>query len=140
MSSEHTLKKKTMDTQDWEPVVFKRCNHSLKGKNAPSVVAKNGKGSEERDRLRQVENEQLPLTATPLEVRKTIQQARQRLRWSQSTLAQRINVKPSVVNDYESGKAIHNNTVLRKMERALNTRLLGKEIGAPLAHHAGPEV
>lgn len=37
-----------------------------------------------------------------------------------------------MVNDYESGKAVPNQQVLAKMERALGIRLRGKEKGQPL--------
>ena len=34
-------------------------------------------------------------------------------------LLQRINEKPQVVNDYEAGRAIPNNQIMNKLERAL---------------------
>ncbi len=40
-------------------------------------------------------------------------------------LAQAINEKPQIVNEYESGKAVPNNQVLGKMERALGVKLRG---------------
>ena len=42
---------------------------------------------------------------------------------------QKLNVKPSVVNDYEQGKVIPDNAVLGKMERALGVKLRGKPDG-----------
>lgn len=36
------------------------------------------------------------------------------------------------VNEYESGKAIPNQQVLGKLERALGVKLRGKNIGEPL--------
>ncbi len=47
---------------------------------------------------------------------------------------QRINEQATVVNTYEAGKAIPNNQILGKLERALGVKLRGKDIGAPLAH------
>jgi putative transcription factor len=44
----------------------------------------------------------------------------------QADLANAINIKPSEVNDYESGKAIPNNQILAKMERKLGVKLRGK--------------
>ena len=53
---------------------------------------------------------------------------------TQKDLATKINEKPSVVNDYESGKAPNpNQQILAKMERALGVKLRGKDIGAPLS-------
>lgn len=41
-------------------------------------------------------------------------------------LLQQINEKPSVINEYESGKAIPNPQVLSKMSRALGVQLSAK--------------
>jgi putative transcription factor len=54
-----------------------------------------------------------------------MQQARMDLKLSQKDLAQKINEKPSVLQDYESGKAIPNPQILGKMERALGVKLRG---------------
>ncbi|XP_010775273.1 endothelial differentiation-related factor 1 homolog [Notothenia coriiceps] len=45
---------------------------------------------------------------------------------------QKINEKPQVIADYECGKAIPNNQVLGKIERAIGLKLRGKDIGLPL--------
>ena len=37
-----------------------------------------------------------------------------------------INEKPSVIQDYESGRAIPNPQILAKLERALGVKLRGK--------------
>lgn len=37
-----------------------------------------------------------------------------------------------MINDYESGKAVPNQQVLAKLERALGVKLRGKDIGGPL--------
>jgi len=48
------------------------------------------------------------------------------------TCMQRVNEKPQVVNDYESGRAIPNQQIISKLERAVGVKLRGKDIGAPL--------
>ena len=48
------------------------------------------------------------------------------------THTQRVNEKPQVVNDYESGRAIPNQQIISKMERAVGAKLRGKDIGQPL--------
>jgi len=44
---------------------------------------------------------------------------------SQKDCAQKINEKPSVLQDYESGKAIPNAQILSKLERVLGVKLRG---------------
>lgn len=51
--------------------------------------------------------------------------ARLELKFTQKEVAQKINEKPSVVQDYESGKAIPNPQILGKLERILGTKLRG---------------
>ncbi|KAG7528495.1 hypothetical protein FFLO_06118 [Filobasidium floriforme] len=53
---------------------------------------------------------------------------------SQKDLATKINEKPSVIADYEAGRAIPNVALLAKIERAIGVKLRGdpKLIGTPL--------
>ena len=67
-----------------------------------------------------------------LNVGKAIQQGRQAKNFTQKDLATKINEKPTIVNDYESGRAIPNQQILAKMERALGIKLRGKNIGEAL--------
>lgn len=46
-------------------------------------------------------------------------------------------MKASVINEYESCKAIPNVQLLAKMERVLGVKLRGKDIGAPLEPRGG---
>ena len=66
-------------------------------------------------------------------VGKIIQQTRQEKNLTQKDLATRICEKPQVIGEYESGKAIPNNQILNKLERALNVKLRGKDKGRPLS-------
>jgi putative transcription factor len=54
-----------------------------------------------------------------------MQTARMELKLSQKDVAQKINEKPSVLQDYESGKAIPNPQILSKLERTLGVKLRG---------------
>jgi putative transcription factor len=45
---------------------------------------------------------------------------------SQKDAAAKINEKPSIIQDYESGKAIPSPQVLGKLERILGVKLRGK--------------
>ena len=65
-----------------------------------------------------------------------IQKGRQAKGLSQKELATKICEKPQVVNEYESSKAVPNQAILGKLERALEIKLRGKDKGAPLAPKA----
>ncbi|CDJ58525.1 multiprotein bridging factor type 1, putative [Eimeria maxima] len=54
---------------------------------------------------------------------RALAQARRNKGMTQAQLAQAINEKPSVVSEYESGKAIPNGVILQKMSRALGVQL-----------------
>lgn len=54
-----------------------------------------------------------------------MQTARAELKLTQKDVAQKINEKPSVLQEYESGKAIPNPQILGKLERALGVKLRG---------------
>ena len=45
---------------------------------------------------------------------------------SQAEVAKQINVKQSVINEYENGKAVPNNNILGKLEKVLGAKLRGK--------------
>ena len=51
---------------------------------------------------------------------------------SQKDLAQKVNEKPSVIQDYESGRAVPNPQILSKLERNLKVKLRGSDIGKKL--------
>jgi len=57
---------------------------------------------------------------------------RQAKQFSQKDVAQKINEKPSVIADYESGKAVPNAQILGKLERVLGVKLRGSGIGEKL--------
>ncbi|TFY65467.1 hypothetical protein EVG20_g5584 [Dentipellis fragilis] len=75
------------------------------------------------------ENEVAPPAKIPPSVGRAMQAARMDLKLSQKDIAQKINEKPSVLQDYEAGKAIPNPQILGKLERALGVKLRGSDIG-----------
>jgi len=78
------------------------------------------------------ETEELHHDKVGLDLSKCIQQARQSKGMTQKDLATKINEKPQIVNEYEAGKAIPNQQIITKMERALGVKLRGKDRGKPL--------
>uniref|UniRef100_A0A7S3CS28 HTH cro/C1-type domain-containing protein n=2 Tax=Eukaryota TaxID=2759 RepID=A0A7S3CS28_9SPIT len=69
------------------------------------------------------ETEELSHQKVSSELKKQIQQARLAKKMTQAQLANAINEKPSIINDYESGKAIPNPQILSKMSRILGVTL-----------------
>jgi len=55
--------------------------------------------------------------------RTAMQQARLAKKMTQAQLANMIAEKPSVVNEYESGKAIPNGAIIQKLNKALGVQL-----------------
>ncbi|RDD44396.1 Endothelial differentiation-related factor 1 [Trichoplax sp. H2] len=78
------------------------------------------------------ETEELHHEKVELDLSKLIQRIRLDKKMTQKDLAQKINEKPSIITEYETGKAIPNNQLLGKMERALGVKLRGKDKGKPL--------
>merc|ERR1712228_838859 len=52
-----------------------------------------------------------------------LQQARLKKGWKQQQLAQQLNVRQTVINQYESGKAKPNSQLIAKMNRILGVKL-----------------
>ena len=57
------------------------------------------------------------------DLRQNLMKARLEKKLTQAQLAQQINELPKVVQDYEAGKAIPNQAIISKMERALGVKL-----------------
>lgn len=74
------------------------------------------------------ENEVAPPKKVDQSVGKAMAKARQEKEppMTQKELATKVNEKPSVINDYESGRAVPNQQVLAKLERSLGVKLRGK--------------
>jgi putative transcription factor len=59
----------------------------------------------------------------PTEFKVALQQARTAKGWTQKQLAQRINEKQTVINEYETGRVIPNPQIIQKLQRALGVSL-----------------
>ena len=57
------------------------------------------------------------------DLRLAITQARNAKGLTQKQLATQLNMQPAVINEYESGKAVPNNAVIAKIEKALGCKL-----------------
>ncbi|KAK8935165.1 Multiprotein-bridging factor 1a [Platanthera zijinensis] len=135
-------------TQDWEPVVIrKKAPNAAAKKDEKAVnVARQAGGEIETSKKSNAgtnkaasssttlntrkldeETENLAHERVPLELKKNIMQARLDKKLTQAQLAQLINEKPQVIQEYESGKAIPNQQIIGKLERILGVKLRGKK-------------
>ncbi|OVA13614.1 Cro/C1-type helix-turn-helix domain [Macleaya cordata] len=135
-------------TQDWEPVVIrKKAPTSAAKKDEKAVNAARRAGAEIETvkkstagtnkaassgtslntRKLDEETEVLAHERVPTELKKNIMQARMDKKMTQSQLAQLINEKPQIIQEYESGKAIPNQQIITKLERVLGVKLRGKK-------------
>ena len=90
------------------------------------TVKKQGAGYNAQ-RMGKLENEteELSHAKVECEVKKAIMKGRLAKKMTQAQLAQQINEKPQIIQEYESGKAIPNQQILSKLERILGVKLRG---------------
>ncbi|MED6219094.1 Multiprotein-bridging factor 1a [Stylosanthes scabra] len=135
-------------SQDWEPVVIrKKAPNAAAKKDEKAVNAARRAGADietvkkynagtnkaassgtslNTKRLDD-DTENLAHERVPTELKKAIMQARMDKKLTQAQLAQIINEKPQVIQEYELGKAIPNQQIIGKLERALGAKLRGKK-------------
>ncbi|XP_042424385.1 multiprotein-bridging factor 1b-like [Zingiber officinale] len=135
-------------SQDWEPVVLRKKAptaaakkdekavnaarrsgaeiETIKKFNAGSNKASSSSTSLNTRKLDE-ETENLTHERVSTELKKNLMQARLEKKLTQAQLAQLINEKPQIIQEYESGKAIPNQQIIIKLERVLGTKLRGKK-------------
>ncbi|CAL1386329.1 unnamed protein product [Linum trigynum] len=135
-------------SQDWEPIVIRKKAPTSAAKKDEKVVnaarragveietiKKSNAGSNKaasssttlNTRKLDEETEIVAHERVPSELKKAIMQGRMDKKLTQSQLAQLINEKPQIIQEYESGKAIPNQQIISKLERALGVKLRGKK-------------
>jgi putative transcription factor len=110
--------------QSGQTVQVQRKEHQRANQQAASAGA-NAKKLDE-------DNETLKVKKVDPQLRIRIMKARQSLNWSQQDLAQRISERASVVAEYENGKAVPDERVIVKMEKAFGMHLRGAKAGEPM--------
>lgn len=135
---------------DWESVTIIRKSgtnpRTLKSESAVNAAKRAGVavttekkigaiGTVDASKLAKIdrETEDFHITKVDLSLSQIIMKARQKLGVTQKDLATKINEKPQVIGEYESGKAVPNQQVLGKLERVLGVKLRGKDIGQPFS-------
>jgi ribosome-binding protein aMBF1 (putative translation factor) len=93
--------------------------------SAPAVLAGQNKMQAPPPNARKLDEETTDFKHQRVtqEFKVALQQARTGKKLTQAELAQRINVKASVINDYESGRAIPDPSVISKLNRVLGVVL-----------------
>ena len=102
-----------MFSQDWEPVVFKK-------KTEPKKQVPHGIQKVEQNR------ESFEHKHVQKELASRIQKKRLEMKITQAQLAQRINERPSVVNDVESCRGVYNPSHVNKILKVLGLTLREK--------------
>ena len=100
-------------SQDWETVVLKK-------NPLPPINIKNG--GEIKSKNEESGDIKKPAKITT-ELKIAIQQARLNNKLSQKDLASMMCCQQSLINQYESGKAIPDNLFISKLEKKLRTKL-----------------
>ena len=111
-----------MDHQDWKQVILRNPNAPLKKEAEKKKVVKkpiknNLSGGVSFKKLDGDEVQKLD-KVSKVDVQK-IQQARLAQKMSQKDLANRLNVKQTVINELESGKMKKNNQFVSKVKKVL---------------------
>jgi len=133
------------DFQDWKTIVFKKkpvkkVNTSTKvaagtgQQGYQTVRTQTGKTNNaspipkvNSSRLRKLDNDELPtLPKVTPGMKAAIVQGRQLKNMTQKDLAEKLSVKPSIIQDYESGKCVPNSQFISRMERVLEVKINGK--------------
>mmetsp|Transcript_11299 Transcript_11299/g.34581 ORF Transcript_11299/g.34581 Transcript_11299/m.34581 type:complete len:130 (+) Transcript_11299:128-517(+) len=129
-----------MSHQDWAPMTLSNKPRDNKAKvkqaeRSGGVIAtekKFGAGGNKKQGDKNMakldaETEDFHVERVSFSVAKEIQKARLAKKMTQAQLAQQVNEKVQVINEYESGKAVPNNQILGKMERVLGVKLRGRK-------------
>lgn len=135
-------------TQDWEPVVIRKkapnaaakkddkaVNEARRSGAAIETVKKFTAGTNKataagpslNTKKLEEDTENLTHEHVSRELKVSIMKARLDKKLTQAQLAQQINEKPQIIQEYENGKAIPNQQVLSKLERVLGVKLRGKK-------------
>lgn len=124
--------------QDWEPVVLRK-KTTGKPKTAAALDKAQREGKVEvverfdhgnkqshapvNARKLEEETEDFKHVHVTHEFRMALQKARQEKKMTQADLAKAIAVKPSVIQEYENGKAIPDPAIISKLNRVLGVTL-----------------
>lgn len=120
--------------QDWNPVVLRG-----KGKHVEKQRERNGE-TETQDKfdgtkssaMRKLDDatDGAKIQRINPKIKTAIAQARTGKNLTQKELANRAQVQPNVLQQYETGKVKADPAILRKLQTVLGCKLMGKEFGS----------
>ena len=105
-----------LEHQDWNTVYV----HLDKKKNNGQKESKKTTGPSEKTKLDNTHGEDFKTKKVNSNLSTEIRTRRNIKGMTQKELAQKINVKPAIINDYESGKAVPDPKIINKLKRILN--------------------
>mmetsp|Transcript_19532 Transcript_19532/g.17305 ORF Transcript_19532/g.17305 Transcript_19532/m.17305 type:complete len:139 (+) Transcript_19532:56-472(+) len=120
-----------MAHQDWTTVTLTKSktsykgnskNNKKKGNNSSSSSSSNNNKRKKKVRPDE-QNEDFRTAKVGKNFSVALQSARLKKGWKQQQLAQQLNVRQTVINQYESGKAQPNPQLIAKMNRILGVKL-----------------
>ena len=112
-----------MSDQDWKPVIINGGSVPGKEKNKQTSGFKTKNYDPKFQQLDSDDPDPKQIGGTiSLDLRLQIQKARNAKNMSQKDLAQKLNILPSVINQYESGKTKPDNRTLQKMGNILGVK------------------
>ena len=103
-----------LEHQDWNTIYLNLDKHKKDKNDGKTKKIKGPSNSLSKTDLDTFKNKKIDVTFS-----KKIIQARNSKKLTQKQLAQLINVKPAVINDYETGKALPNSAVINKLKKTL---------------------
>ena len=101
-----------MEHQDWKTLYVHK---NTKANNKKKLNNKKGPSNS----LDKVDKDEFKIKKINQDFSNKIRNNRNSKGLTQKELALKINIKPSVINDYESGKAIPNPAIINKLKRIL---------------------
>lgn len=113
-----------MDHQNWETHII-HCKESNKNSNNNTSKQSNGKHKDVSKAVKlekMVDEDKLSHKHISKDVANLIKNKRCEMKLKQKDLAKQLNVNVSVINDIETGKAIHNGKLISQIKRKLNLK------------------
>mmetsp|Transcript_18348 Transcript_18348/g.36054 ORF Transcript_18348/g.36054 Transcript_18348/m.36054 type:complete len:174 (-) Transcript_18348:640-1161(-) len=119
-----------MDHQDWESVTWSKAPSKVSAARAGQLDTEkkfgaggNAQASGGSNAVKlEEDSESFANAKVSQELKKMLQLERQKAGLTQKDLATACNLKATIIQDYEAGKAIPNSMVIKKIERAIKQK------------------